>query len=212
MKWLALCLAILNAVLWLLPERLALPAVSSTAAGGLPRVASLKAEQEIHPGPESGHVCITVGWFKSPSEANALGQTANLEYRVESKAESLKPLHWVLVPPQSEAGARLLSEALRSQGADVYVVTRGQYKNAVSLGMFESLEAAKKLASEKKSENLNVTLAKFPRNRIGYALAFKVESPRGTEVLQAVEADFDGNFDFIERNACEGVATSEKNP
>ncbi|MBJ6138794.1 SPOR domain-containing protein [Marinobacter litoralis] len=205
-------MAMLNVLLWFLPERLALPTVSATVAGSLPRVASLKAAQQPKPEFEREYVCLTIGWFRSPSVVNALGRATDLEYQVKSKVASLQPLHWVLVPPQPEPDARALAEDLRSRGADVYVVTRGQYKNAVSLGMFESLEAAKKLVSEKKSENLHVTLAKFPRNRIGYALAFKVESLRETEVLQAVEAGFEGDFDFIERNACEGVATSEKNP
>ncbi|WP_262492443.1 SPOR domain-containing protein [Marinobacter sp. AL4B] len=121
-------------------------------------------------------------------------------------------MHWVLVPAQRESDARAQADALREKGDDVYVVAKGQFKNAISLGVFESAEAANKLAAEKKSEKLSVTLAKFPRNRIGYALAFKVEPIRETEVLQAVEAGFDGEFDFVERNACEGVATSEKNP
>ena len=212
MKWLALCLVVLNLALWILPERLALPSVAFVSAGGLPRVASLKAGAEavtknVHP-----YVCLAVGWFNSPAAAHALARKAGVESRVESRAIALAPLHWVLVPPQSASAANQQASALRAAGADVYIVTRGQYKNAISLGMFESFEAAQKLAEEKKSENVSVRLAKFPRNRIGYALAFKVESLRETEVLQAVEADFDESFDFVERNACEGVATSEKNP
>lgn len=212
MKWLALSLVMLNLAMWFLPERLALTSVTSAAAGGLPRVASLKAEEGEPAVAVNKFVCLTVGWFKSPAVANGIGRRANLEYRVESRKASLPPLHWVLVPPQRESDARAQADALRERGDDVYVVSQGQYKNAISLGVFESMEAANKLAAKKKSENLGVTLAKFPRNRIGYALAFKVESLRETEVLQAVEADFDGDFDFIERNACEGVATSEKNP
>ncbi len=212
MKWLVLSLVILNLALWLLPERLALTSVSSAAEGGLPRVASLKVEESGPVAPESNAVCLTVGWFKSPAVAHRIGRAANVEYRVESRKAPLPPMHWVLVPAQRESDARAQADALREKGDDVYVVAKGRFKNAISLGVFESAEAANKLAAEKKSEKLSVTLAKFPRNRIGYALAFKVEPLRETEVLQAVEAGFDGEFDFVERNACEGVATSEKNP
>ncbi len=212
MKWLALSLAILNFGLWFLPDRLALPAVSSKAAGALPRVASLKPLEKVPVESRSAYICLTVGWFKSPTAVNAVGRAFNLDYRVESKTESLPPLHWVLVPPQPESEAAAQAEVLRAGGDDVYVVARGEYQNAISLGVFETFKAAERLMIEKKSENLNVTLAKFTHNRIGYALAFEVESSRETEVLQAVEADFDGDFDFIERNTCKGVATSGKSP
>lgn len=212
MKWLAFCLALLNLGLWFLPDRLALPTVSPQVAGALPRVASLKSVESVSAEANGESICLTVGWFKSPAAANAVGLASELDYRVEPKEESLPPLHWVLVSPQPESDAKAQADVLRAQGGDVYVVAKGQYRNAISLGMFESVKAAERLITEKKLENLNVTLAKFTRNRIGYALAFEVESSRETEVLQAVEGDYDGNFDFIERNACEGVATSEKNP
>ncbi|MBR9872525.1 MAG: hypothetical protein GYB26_15430 [Gammaproteobacteria bacterium] len=212
MKWLALCLALLNLGLWFLPGQLPGAMVSPQVSGGLPRVASLKAKGTTRDETGVESVCLAVGWFETPALAHALGRTTGVKYQVKPKQESLPALHWVLVPPQPESDAKAQADNLRAQGADVYVVARGQYRNAISLGMFESVKAAENLMAKKKSENLNVTLAKFTRNRIGYALAFEVESSRETEVLQAVEAGFDGDFDFIERNACEGVATSEKNP
>jgi hypothetical protein len=66
--------------------------------------------------------------------------------------------------------------------------------------------------AEKKQANLNVVLAKFPRNRLGYALVFEVESMAESEWVQAVEAETGYEFDFVESNACEGVARPEKNP
>ena len=92
------------------------------------------------------------------------------------------------------------------------MVTEGPNRNAISLGLFESEQAASTVVEQKKRENLNVVLAKFPRNRIGYALVFEVEPTAKSPGLQAVEAEFGKKFEFVERVACKGVASPDKNP
>jgi hypothetical protein len=52
-----------------------------------------------------------------------------------------------------------------------------------------------------------VVLANFPRNQISYALSFETEPALVKEMVQAVEADYGEEFDFVEVNPCESVAT-----
>ena len=127
--------------------------------------------------------------------------------------KELPPLHWVLIPPQPPEAARAQFRELYLQGVESYIVSRGNYRNAISLGLFESLEAAQSVMAEKKQANLNVVLADFPRNRLGYALVFEVESMAESEWVQAVgETETGYEFDFVESDTCEGVARPEKNP
>lgn len=57
-----------------------------------------------------------------------------------------------------------------------------------------------------------MVLVNFDRNQISYALALETESSLVEEVVQAVEADYGLEFDFIEVDRCESVATPGKNP
>lgn len=212
MKWSALCLVVLNLALWFVPQWVESERVVQDGAGVLPRVGSLKPAQVSPSVSDQTLTCVSLGWFESESRAVAVGEALGRTYRVESRAEELLPLHWVLIPPQPPAAARNQFRNLMAEGVEAYIVAQGEYRNAISLGLFESLQAAESVLAEKKAENLNVVLAKFPRNRIGYALVFDVEPGRETELVQAVEAESGAKFDFFESKACEGVATPEKNP
>ncbi|WP_236744216.1 hypothetical protein [Marinobacter similis] len=81
-------------------------------------------------------------------------------------------------------------------------MTEGENRNAISLGLFESREAAISVLEEKKRQNLNAVLANFPRNQISYALVFKAEPDLVKDVVQAVKTDYGADFDFVEINPC----------
>ncbi|GGE75285.1 hypothetical protein GCM10011533_29600 [Streptosporangium jomthongense] len=220
MKWLALALVVLNVGVWQISEALG-PGLSSVPAvsGNLPRVASLKIQDEpvtpvqLAPGERA---CVRLGWIQSPERARELlshipgGKVSRVS--VEEIDRSLPSLHWVIVPPQPPAAAQEQLRAMRNQGIDSYLVTEGENKNAISLGLFESLDAAMSVLEEKKRNNFNVVLVNFDRNQISYALALETESSLVEEVVQAVEADYGLEFDFIEVDRCESVATPGKNP
>ncbi|MEC9385592.1 hypothetical protein [Marinobacter sp. bablab_jr008] len=214
MKWLAFLLAALNLAVWFVPAWIEPSRYVGVSSGTLPRVSSLKVVSDTMESPsrEEGCLRITLGMFDARDDAESVA--AGLKYKagiVEVEKE-LPPLHWVLIPPQPPEVARAQFRELYLQGVESYIVSRGEYRNAISLGLFESLEAAQSVMAEKKQANLNVVLAKFPRNRLGYALVFEVESMAESEWVQAVEAKTGYEFDFVESNACEGVARPEKNP
>lgn len=160
--------------------------------------------------------CARIGWFENREAANvvlaAVAPPPSVSHRIESVERERPPLNWVIIPPQPREAALRQFRAIQRQGVDSYLVTRGEYRNAISLGLFESREAALSVLEEKKRQNLNVVLAKFTRNQISYALVFEAGPDAVDEVVQAVKTEFGSNFDFIEINPCEGVATAEKNP
>lgn len=214
MKWLVIVLAALNLAVWFVPDWIEPARYVGVSSGTLPRVSSLKVASDSTQSSSQEAAClrITLGIFDTRGDAESVTAGLKRSAGIVEVEEELPPLHWVLIPPQPPEAARAQFRELYLQGVESYIVSRGEYRNAISLGLFESLEAAQSVLAEKKQANLNVVLAKFPRNRLGYALVFEVESMAESEWVQAVEAETGYEFDFVESNVCEGVARPEKNP
>ncbi|WP_227715044.1 hypothetical protein [Marinobacter sp. DY40_1A1] len=220
MKWLALVLVVINFCVWQLSDYSKVASQPGSAvSGSLPRVTSLKVQKNavVASEPVSNEwVCVRVGWIKSVEVAEALGahsvfsRTQSLS--LEKVERPLPSLHWVIIPPQPPTAALEQFRDMQRRGVDSYLVTEGENRNAISLGLFESRSAAISVLEEKKRKNFNVVLVNFDRNQISYALAFEAESNLVEEMVQAVEADYGEEFDFVEVNRCEGVATRENNP
>lgn len=186
----------------------ALPAPSDIAPEGI-EVTEV-AEPELR-------VCVKMGWIETRDSAEQLvqSQTRRAEEArlvVLEEERELPPFNWIIIPPQPRAEALRQFREIQRRGIDSYLVTEGENRNAISLGLFESREAAISVLEEKKRQNLNAVLANFPRNQISYALAFEGQPALVEELVPAVEADYGSKFDFIEINPCEGVATPKKNP
>ena len=241
MRWFAFVFLAVNLVIWYLAQDRPGPAVPVTGNGGaLPRVESLKSadldapaavpEQMPVPTPDEtvddaepelvqpdiARMCVRVGWIESESQAKALieahrGEGA-MAFAVDAVEQERPPLNWVIIPPQPREAALKQFRDIQRQGIDSYLVTRGENKNAISLGLFESRTAAITVLEEKKRQNLNAVLVKFTRNQISYALTFEARPESAKAMVGAIEADHGKKFDFVEINPCEGVATPEKNP
>jgi len=241
MRWFAFVFLAVNLVIWYLAQDRPGPAVPVTGNGGaLPRVESLKSadldapaavpeqmpvptpdETVVDAGPELvqpdiARMCVRVGWIESESQALALieahrGEGA-MAFAVDAVEQERPPLNWVIIPPQPREAALKQFRDIQRQGIDSYLVTRGENKNAISLGLFESRTAAITVLEEKKRQNLNAVLVKFTRNQISYALTFEARPESAKAMVGAIEADHGKKFDFVEINPCEGVATPEKNP
>ena len=228
MRWLALVLLLASVGIFYLPDFFGPSGdMASVASGSLPRVASLKSSipksesvgstsSRRVSGRASERSCVRIGWIDTEQRAQELTRSQPLAeeagFAIEEVERQLPPLHWVLIPPQPREVALREFQDIQRQGIDSYLVTKGENTNAISLGLFEHREAAISVLEEKKRQNLNAVLAKFPRNQISYALVFKAEPGLADELVNAVKTDYGSNFDFIEIRPCEGVATPEKNP
>ncbi len=206
MKWVALLLVLANIAVWWLANR-DISIVQQTQ-GQLPRVASIKPAADE----SERYDCVRVAWFDERADAAQLAERSGLAFYVEEIDRTLPPLNWVLIPPQPKAIALKQLKQLLSQDVEAWLVTEGEYRNAISLGLFESKAAAETVVAEKNRKNLDVVLAKFTRNRIGYALVFEVEPEAESLQVQTVEAEFGKKFEIIEPATCKGIATSNKTP
>lgn len=159
--------------------------------------------------------CVRLGWFDSEQGARAAYRSISrpvTDYRIMEEERELPPLHWVIIPPQPENRALDLFRDLQQRGIDSYLVARGENKNAISLGLFESRQAAENVLVEKKRQNLNAILANFPRNQISYALVFQDQLISGSGMVGTAETVYRENFEMVEIRRCEGVATRSENP
>ena len=224
MRWLALVLVLVSIAIYYLPDFVGPSGgMANVASGSLPRVASLKspgpADSGVGPGApadESEMSCARLGWIETAERARSLVDSQPLAeeagFRIEEVERELAPLQWVLIPPQPEAVALSQFRDIQRQGIDSYLVTEGENRNAISLGLFESRESAISVLEEKKRQNLNAVLVNFPRNQISYALDF--EPGRDWVSGAGVIPDLwrDNPLDLIEIEGCKGVASAEKNP
>jgi hypothetical protein len=222
MRRLAFVLVLLVSGVYYLPDLVTPPGrMVNVASGALPRVASLKSAgpegaEELVSGEKNETFCARLGWIETAELARSLMDKYPLAeeagFKVEEVEINLPPLHWVLIPPQPEEVALRQFRDIRRQGIDSYLITKGENRNAISLGLFESRESAISVLKEKKRQNLNAVLANFPRNQISYAITFEAEPELAEKLVQAVKEDYGSNFDFVEIGPCESIATPEKNP
>lgn len=210
-----------------LPRVASLKTVESNEGDGSPQEVAVSQEEAAtitDPEPPAQQVveevlplqCVRMGWLESKEAADALVGAVQKFERVRVVVDEVErerpPLNWVLIPPQPPEIARRQFRDIQRQGIDSYLVTEGEYRNAISLGLFESRDAAISVLEEKKRQNLNAVLAKYNRNQISYALDFEAEPDLAEALVQAVTSGSGKKFDFIEINPCEGVATPEKTP
>ncbi len=164
-------------------------------------------ESETRPQPQpQPMMCVRLGLLPSQDVAQGLiaaqPMAGEISMAVQEVEQDLPPFHWVIIPPQPRPVALKQFRDIQRQGIDSYLVTEGENRNAISLGLFESRDAAISVLEEKKRQNLNAVLANFPRNQISYALVFKAEPDLAEDVVQAVKTDFGTDFDFVEINPC----------
>ena len=133
-----------------------------------PRIPSSSPSPEGAPGKQGE--CVVVEGFENATKARLWLKAANaqseLEGEVQQRTVIRKPLHWVLVPPLDtrKEGLELL-RSLQRRGLDSYLITQGEKANAVSLGLFESLRAAKAVLRQRREQGLEVVLTEYPRTR-----------------------------------------------
>ncbi|MGP4843613.1 SPOR domain-containing protein [Marinobacter sp. 1Y8] len=202
--------------------------------GSVPRVSGLKlplsnAEGEGSPPRPSvvddgvidsdrsrGELCGRIEGFDTEAEAEtfAAGETSAIfNVHVDDMVTDRASYHWVLIPPYKTREAALGSlERLQRAGVDSYLVTEGEYKNGISLGLFESERLAQSLNARFQSKNIETVLVNMDKNQISYALVFEAGSQLDAREIEQWLGRYSKDLKLVQFAACEGVATVSKNP
>ncbi|WP_148861584.1 SPOR domain-containing protein [Marinobacter fonticola] len=172
----------------------------------------LRSEAEYR---ESGK-CGRIEGFESDEQAERFIGSHETLIQGVSTVEQISPrpfYHWVLVPPLGSRSAALERlEELQRAGVDSYLVTEGEYSNAISLGLFESEKLAQDLNARFQSRNVETVLVNKDRNQISYALVFEVANAADLDRLAAAARRYAGDLKSVGTAPCEGVASPDKNP
>lgn len=137
--------------------------------------------------------CYRIGPFDNKASAEAhqlkIGFDNGLA-RIDEQPESIDITYWVYVPPaytKEEALATLRS--LQVSGVDSFVVLKGQFMHAVSLGLFKKPDSAEALKNKVATLGYQVEIDKQELVRKSFWLYLKVlENEQQKEIESAVQS------------------------
>ena len=143
--------------------------------------------------------CLEWGNFAGPGAAKAELALAELELAPEQVERVVIDAggHWVYIPPlrtRSEADRKV--RELRNLGVTEFFVVQdaGQWRNAISLGIFRTEEAAQSFLAGLKQQGVRSAIAARRENFLKQ-LVFYVREPREAAVAQLtlIQQDFPGS-------------------
>ncbi|AZZ94632.1 hypothetical protein EUZ85_29515 [Hahella sp. KA22] len=202
MRWIFISLLMLNglvfAVQWLeLQKREGLEevrnraALSETGANLLTLLSEVDVREEkvvVEPGVEKApetpvskgeKLCLLMGPFEEDALAQGL-RMALAKRSVESvafpKDISLAPEYWVyLEPMESRKTAIIKLRELQVRKIDSYLISQGELRNGISLGLFKNVDSANRLLKQRISEGYDAKIKEVPKGRLEYWVATKDE-------------------------------------
>lgn len=216
MRWIAASLVLINLVIagWYLWQ----PGTEHVAAepraeGGMPEVqfGNLRTErgQDALDIPvlttlngERGDVpqCAFVGVFADAEQAETAQrrlEALEIQSSVVQVAVPDEPLWWVhLAPASSQPEAERRLRQLNERQIDSFLVSEGEFRNAISLGYFRSRENAITLRERMQADDVDAQLREIQRFRDTYWLTIEPEyaaliGERSLEAIRASQPDIE---------------------
>lgn len=197
----------------LLTERLPAPtspAPPPTIAPERPKIEPPKLPVSIKE-PER-KICARVGPFSEEAAVtNALGQlkSAGIESAQAQAQEEVNVQHWVILPPtESRRRALQTLRELQARKIDSYLITSGEMKNAISLGLFTRDELAKGVQEKIREAGYPAEIRRKEKLDKTFWLQMSVSQPfeNARKVLDSLVSDKDGIK--ISNTPCEMFAQS----
>lgn len=150
------------------------------------------------PRPRAAEICLEWGLLAGADVARADEAVARLELPqvLVQRAVADAGGYWVYLPPlKTKAETDKRVAALKSRGVqDFYVVQEpGQWRNAISLGIFRSEEAARTMVAKLRSDGMGDVAFERRENLLRQIAYFVREPDEGTVAkLATLQRDFPG--------------------
>ncbi|ABC32878.1 conserved hypothetical protein [Hahella chejuensis KCTC 2396] len=203
MRWIFISLLMLNglvfAVQWLeLQKREGLEevrnrvALSGVGANRLTLLSEVDVQEEevgdkssIEKLPETPvskgeRLCLLMGPFEGDAQAQSLKialEKRDVESVAFPKNISLAPEYWVyLEPVESRKTAIIKLRELQVRKIDSYLISQGELRNGISLGLFKNVDSANRLLKQRISEGYDAKIKEVPKERLEYWVATKEEA------------------------------------
>lgn len=159
-------------------------------------------------------LCYLIGTYEEIISA----RTDNLKLKkedIESEIVNLEyllpTLYWVYIRPLSnEAAAVKELNALQSSEIDSYLVTEGDYKNAISLGVFSQGESANVVARKVRAlgYKVEVVLREKTKEQIWLSLEQGVSGQKITELMEKLKKE--NILLKTQEKSCQAVASLKR--
>ena len=182
------------------------------AAGSVKKIVTPSAQVE-EAKEKQPQLCTVLGAF--PVEDAALQvQQRLMAYGIGSEVKpekvSAASNYWVYIKPLADRTlAQKKYKALKSEGIDSYLMTDGEMKNAVSLGLFSKKKLAVRLLEKHQSRGEDVVMKEVPRFKFEYWVNIK---PSDRELFsRELWAGLKQSYSFAEKHdkLCDdGIATT----
>lgn len=169
------------------PPRVGPPATDGVTPGDLAPPPAVQEPTQVEPAPQ---LCGRAGPYADRIAAERLAvELEALAGRYAFAAETViqDVRYWVHLPPaRTPARARKTLAALQARKIDSFLVTSGEHRNAISLGVFRNRELAERLVQTLSAQGFAVQIAERQRQTEQHWLDY--ELPVGPEAWQEFTA------------------------
>lgn len=196
------------------PDGTAQPAEASSPETAQPEVVKKAPKPISSPKPVSQ--CLVVTGLESKLQAenliNALAK-AGANGQLRSRQESLPSLNWVLTEkyPSRHQALQALRHFQR-RGIDSFLVTQGQWADAISLGLYQSSRLARDALHRLLRKGIKAHIEPYERSREVFSVRFHALSDKQAALLHKTVKPKQEGAEKEQIIACEGVASSGKSP
>lgn len=191
MRWIAISLLVINLLVAGWFGFMAADPTPEASASGLPELSFNNLRQDARPDTDRPVIttlnqqsaedeqCAFVGQFTTEqAAASAVDRLASLELspRIQVHDVPDEPLWWVHIPPlPSEAEAERRLRALSERQIESFLVSEGEFRNAISLGYFRNRTNAMQLSDDFNDDGIDSELREIQRFNQTYWLVFEPE-------------------------------------
>jgi len=131
-------------------------------------------------------LCLLLGPIEVEEKASRLLDIFKLaDVKVELVTQTLAkaPNYWVyLAPFDSRKAALNKLKKLQSAKVDSYLITQGELANGISLGVFENIDSARRMAERRRNQGYDVEVTELGRKDFEYWVAVMEEYTEGLDV------------------------------
>lgn len=164
------------------------PAPREGTVAALPAVEESTGQNSRQISRNKGQGCTIIGPFASEAIVKSLVaqlKAEGIQSDVESAETKSLPDYLVYVGPErTRSEARRLMNQFQSQAIDSYLIDKGEFENAISLGMFTRQPFAKALTAKMRKAGFDAKIRPLPRTRQGYQLRADLPADLYEELLR----------------------------
>lgn len=159
--------------------------------------------------PASVPECVVIGSYPeviSARQAKLTLQEKGIASDIVEMVKKLPAISWVYIPPLPDRKAALaVLKELQSKNIDSFLVSEGEYENAISLGFFSNRDSAMEIINERREQGYNAQVTMRERERSAYWVAVKEKTDLLTE-SQIEQLSADGKPVKMQEISCAEVA------